>query len=345
VGDNPDQAAAFEEGRPTDPGAWRSLAEVLGVDLDRIDRLAALAWRLYQGRQYREAVSVFRGLMALDPENVDLYRGYAISIAKTGDLVAALESLDNALLLLEDRADRDADRAQLLALMASFLFKAGRKAQAVAVAERAINLSPDDAPWLPKLQRGLERARKSLAKKRIASREEHLQGMIEPRLDLVARGGASLAWALGYQDRELISLFENGMHLLESGHPDRAKRIFVALVTLDDAVPVFHVALASAHEQLGDGKRARRYYDEAVRRARGVRDGEDILADVLLRRAHFHSRRGRADRARQDLDELLMLPHMLIPEELRAQATTFREGMSREEVTTPARPRPRQASR
>lgn len=327
----------FDEQTHTDPGEWRSLAELIGVDLERIDRLAALAWRLYQDRQYREAIAVFRGLLALDPENVDLYRGYAICLAKTSDLVSAIEALDTALLLLEDRPDRDADRAQLYALMASFLFKAGRKGQAVAMAERAIELSPPDASWLPKLKRSLEKAKASLAKRRVKSHQKHLEGLLKPRLDMVMEGEQSLAWALGYADKELIHLFENGMRLLDSGHPDRAKRIFLALTTLDDAVPVFHVALASAYEATGDRRRARRGYRRAVDRARNVEDGADILADVLLRRAHFLARRGQMEKARRDIDEVLALPDADIPSELRAHAERMREAVGRE-VTRIARP-------
>lgn len=310
-------------------GEWQSLAEVLGVDLDRIERLAQVAWRLYDQRRYREAAAVFRGLTVLDPEGIDLYRGYALASAADHDLLAATEAVDQALLLLDGKEDRDDDRAQLLALRAAFLYRAGRKREAVESAEASLSRAPG-APWADALQRGLQKAGASIGRARPQEgAEEELKAHLRERLAEVVAGRRTLAWAIGYGDEELLHVFHNGAALLDAGHSFRARRIFEGLVALDATVPLFHLALGAAWDAIGDVGRAEEAYAVAIDTARRVDDGADLLADALLRRARHLARRGETERALADLDEALALPSEALGEDLRARVESLREALSR----------------
>lgn len=312
-------------------GEWRSLAEILGVELERIDRMAEVAWRLYDEKQYREAAAIFRGLLHLDPENIDLYRGYSLAASKDHDLVAAVEALDQALLLLDGRDEREHDRAQLLALRATFLYRAGRKKEAVESAQASLERAPR-APWADALRRGLQRASQAASRKKGKDDARALGQELRERLQSVMRGEHSLAWAIGYGDSELLHVFQNGAALLESGQPVRARRIFEGLVALDADVPLFHLALATAWDAVHERQRANRCYNAAVEAARHIDDGADLLADALLRRGRHHARHGRSDRAQRDLDEALSLGDAALTDELRARARSLRNGLSKAEA-------------
>lgn len=312
---------------PVAPGEWQSLAELLGVDLERVDRMAQVAWRLYDDRQYREAAAVFRGLMHLDPENIDLYRGYSLAAAKDHDLLAATFALDQALLLLDGKEERAADRAQLLALRAAFLYRAGRRQEAVESAEASLSWSPT-APWADSLRRGIQRASQASHSTRRADKTA-IQEALQGRLSEVLSGERSLASAIGYGDEELMHVFKNGAALLDAGHPTRARRIFEGLVALDADVPVFHLALAAAWDAVNEPSRAALSYDAAVEAARLVEDGADLLADSLVRRARHLANQGAADLALLDLDEALALPDASLTDDLRLRARGLRDGVGK----------------
>lgn len=312
---------------PLPEGEWLSLAEILGVDLERVDRMAQVAWRLYHERQYREAAAVFRGLMHLDPENIDLYRGYSLAAAKDHDLLAATFALDQALLLLDGREEREDDRAQLLALRAAFLFRAGRRREALESAEASLQWSPG-APWAESLRRGILRARSSVASTARPD-EAAIREALQTRLAEVIDGRRSLASAIGYGDEELMHVFKNGAALLEAGQAVRARRIFEGLVALDADVPVFHLALAAAWEAVNEHERAASAYDAAVEAARLVDDGDDILADALLRRARHRARHQAPELAFADLDEALSLPDSALSDDLRLRAKILRDGLAK----------------
>lgn len=311
---------------PLAPGEWQSLAELLGVDLERIDRMAQVAWRLYDEHQFREAAAVFKGLMHLDPENIDLYRGYSLAAAKDHDLLAATFALDQALLLLDGKDEREADRAQLLALRAAFLYRSGRRREAVESAAAALSWSPG-APWAESLRRGIQRAAQSPASSPVD--KEALSGVLKERLEEVLVGARSLASAIGYGDEELMHVFKNGAALLDAGHAARARRIFEGLVALDADVPVFHLALAAAWEAVNESARAREAYDAAVLAARLVEDGADLLGDTLVRRARHLANHGDSKAALSDLEEALALPDAVVADDLRQRARTLREGLSK----------------
>lgn len=313
---------------PVPAGEWQSLAELLGVDLERVDRMAQVAWRLYDERQYREAAAVFRGLMHLDPENIDLYRGYSLAAAKDHDLLAATFALDQALLLLDGRDEREDDRAQLLALRAAFLFRAGRRREALESAEASLQWSPG-APWAESLRRGIQRAQASSSTSPPPPDPQELKGALEERLAEVLDGRRSLASAIGYGDEELMHVFKNGAALLDAGHPTRARRIFEGLVALDADVPVFHLALAAAWDAVNEPARASSCYDAAVEAARLVEGGEDLLGDALVRRARHRARQGDAELALADLEEALALPEGALGDDLRVRARTMRDSLAK----------------
>lgn len=313
---------------PVQPGEWQSLAELLGVDLERVDRMAQVAWRLYDERQYREAAAVFRGLMHLDPENIDLYRGYSLAAAKDHDLLAATFALDQALLLLDGKEEREDDRAQLLALRAAFLFRSGRRREALESAAASLEWSPG-APWADSLRRGIQRASQAAPSSAPEPDGAALASALKERLEEVLAGQRSLASAIGYGDDELMHVFKNGAALLEAGHPTRARRIFEGLVALDADVPVFHLALAAAWDAVDEPRRAARSYDAAVDAARLVAEGEDLLGDALLRRARHRAKHGAPDLALADLDEALALPETALGDDLRLRARTLRDGLSK----------------
>lgn len=312
---------------PVPPGEWQSLAELLGVDLERVDRMAQVAWRLYGERQYREAAAVFRGLMHLDPENIDLYRGYSLAAAKDHDLLAATFALDQALLLLDGKEDREDDRAQLLALRAAFLFRSGRRREALESATASLEWSPG-APWAESLRRGIQRAQAASASAPEPDRAA-LSAALKERLEEVLEGQRSLASAIGYGDEELMHVFKNGAALLDAGHPTRARRIFEGLVALDADVPVFHLALAAAWDAVNEPRRAASGYDAAVEAARLVEDGADLLADALLRRARHRANHGAPELALADLDAALALPEAALSDDLRLRARMLRDGLAK----------------
>lgn len=319
-----------------DGGEWRSLAEVLGVELERIERLGQVAWRLYDERRFREAAAVFRGLTVLDPENIDLYRGCALAAAADQDLLAATEAIDQALLLLDGKEDRDPDRAQLLALRAAFLYRSGRRREAVESAEASLARAPG-APWADALRKGLSKATASLAKARpdVRHKAEALKEHLQERLGEVAAGHRSLAWAIGYGDAELIQVFQNGAALLDAGHPFRARRIFEGLVALDARVPLFHLAVGAAWDAIGDVARAAEAYDQAVEIARAVEEGADLLADALLRRARHFARQGQVERAVADLDEALALGQDVPGDDVRARARALKDALAKSAPNPP----------
>ncbi len=282
----------------------------MGVEDDRLARLSKVAWDLYGQRRYRESAVVFKGLTVLDPERIDLYRGLALAASRDNDLVTAVASLETGERLLRDRPRRAADRSYLLALLATLLYRSGRRREAAERAQEALALAPADAAWARPLADGIERAEKVLLRtpKRSAAETETVRRMLRARLAEVGRGQATLARALGYVDEELVHVFDNGAALLEAGQPRRASRIFEGLVELDGGVPLFHLALGQARELAGHNRRAASAYDQAVATARRVEGGGDLLADALLRRARHRFKRGKRRSCRRDVDEALGLP-------------------------------------
>lgn len=322
--------AAQMSGAAAAAGEWCSLAEAIGVPLERIDRMAHVAWRLYMQRQHREAAAIFRGLTALDPENIDLYRGYALAAAAEQDLVSAIEAIDQAMLLLDGKEDRDLDRSKLLALRASFLFRTGRKAEAIADAELSVQHAPA-ASWAQSLSAGARQLQKASKRRKTPVKEvaAQLESMLQKRLALVQNKSRTLAWAVGYSDQELLKVFRRGAALLEAGHAYRARRVFHGLVSLDDRVPLFHLAEAASWDALDEPKRAELSYRRAVRHAREIQDGADLLADALLRRARHYAKRGATRRAIRDLDEALGLPERTVADDTKNRIRTLRAALAR----------------
>lgn len=306
---------------------YQTLAEAMGVPSDRLRRMADAGFKLYSERRYREAAAVFRGLTVLDPEDPELFRGLALSAIRDNDLLVGEEAIDMAVSLLERRDGTELARAQLLATLTGVLYKSGRRADAIKVAERALALSPDDAPWVEALKGGAKRASELLTKSsgaRPTNETSSLKRVLRARLAEVGRGQRTLARALGYGDRDLLRVYENGAALLDAGQPTRAERIFEGLVALDGGIPLFHLALATAREVSGEHASAAESYTAAVESARIVPGGVDLLADALLRRARHAYKRGKKRAVLADVDEALMLPTTALSDEQRALANKLR---------------------
>lgn len=300
----------------------RTLAEVMGVEDERLSRMAEVAWDLYRQHRFREAASVFRGLTALDPERVDLYRGLALAASRDNDLLTAADALERADVLLEQKGGRDGDRGYLLALLAAVLYRSTRRKEALARAQQSLSLSPPDAHWVAPLQQGIERAEATLlrAPAKSPAETQTLRRALRARLADVGKGHQTLARALGYQDHELIRVFDDGAALLDAGQPRRAGRVFEGLVELDGGVPLFHLALAQAREIGGHHRDAARAFDDAVRTAREVPDGGAVVADALLRRAAHRFKCGKRRGCRADVEAAIALPAVESDPELSARA-------------------------
>ena len=269
---------------------YQSLSEVIGLEFDRMGKMSQMAWHLYDSRKYREAAAVFRGLLLLDPENLDLYKGHALSAAKDSDLLTAIETLEKGIFIVNMKPSRQSDLGYLLALSSALLYRAGRRYEAVEQAKRSMQVSPPDAPWLDALQSGEERASSLLGKMAPARKTVETSGLrkiLTDRMRTVSQGQSTMAKALGYGDKDLLKVFDNGAALLNGNQPKRAERIFSGLVELDGGVPLFHLALASARELSGDQAGAKKAYSKAVEQARAIPGGADLLADALLKRARF----------------------------------------------------------
>jgi len=309
---------------------YQTLAEAMGLPGDRLRRMADAGFKLYGERRYREAAAVFRGLTVLDPENPELFRGLALAAIKDNDLLVGEEAIGMAVSLLERREGTEEARAQLLATLTGVLYRSGRRADAIEAAERAIALSPVDAPWIEALKGGAKRATDLLAKTsgaRATTETSSLKRVLRARLAEVGRGQRTLARALGYGDRDLLRVYENGSALLDAGQPNRAERIFEGLVALDGGIPLFHLALATAREVSGEHASAAESYTAAVESARIVPGAVDLLADALLRRARHAYKRGKKRSVLADVDEALMLPTSALSEEQRALAHKLRSAV------------------
>jgi len=310
---------------------YQTLAEAIGVPDDKLRRMSDIGFKLYGERRYREAAAVFRGLTVLDPEDPELFRGLALSAIKDNDLLVGEEAIDAAVSLLEKREGTEEARAQLLAMLTGVLYRSGRRQDAVKVAERALELSPSNAPWIEALKGGAKRAMDLLTKTggaRPTAETSSLKRVLRARLAEVGRGQQTLARALGYGDRDLLRVYENGAALLDAGQPLRAERIFEGLVALDGGIPLFHLALATAREVSGEHASAAESYTLAVDAARIVPGGVDLLADALLRRARHAYKRGRKRAVESDVDEALMLPSTALSDDQRALAQKLKAAVS-----------------
>jgi tetratricopeptide (TPR) repeat protein len=307
---------------------YQSLSEVIGLEFDRITKMVKMAWRLYDEHNYREAAAVFRGLLLLEPENIEIYRGHALAAAQDSDLLTAIETLDKGIFLLEMKPERKADLGYLLALAAALLYRSGRRHEAVDKANRSIKISPPDATWIPALQEGEKRASTLLGKMSMAKKAKETSGLkdiLTNRMREVSKGQMTMARALGYGDRDLVKVFDNGAALMNGNQPKRAEKIFSGLVELDGGVPLFHLALATAREISGDTKGAQRAYAKAVEQARQIAGGADLLADALLKRARFRYGQGSWKSVLADVEDALGLPKSALDKKQRRRALRLKK--------------------
>lgn len=302
---------------------YQSLSEVIGLEFDRMSKMSQMAWRLYDSRKYREAAAVFKGLILLDPENLELYKGHALSAARDSDLLTAIETLEKGIFLVNLKPERKADLGYLLALSSALLYRAGRRYEAVEQANKSIEVSPTGSPWLDALKSGEERASSLLGKmgqSRKSVETSGLRQVLTDRMKTVSEGQSTMARALGYGDKDLLKVFDNGAALLNGNQPKRAERIFRGLVELDGGVPLFHLALASAKELSGDVAGAKKAYTTAVKQARAIPGGADLLADALIKRARFAYKIGKWRSVKRDMEDALGLPKSCMDQRQRRRA-------------------------
>jgi len=307
---------------------YQSLSEVIDLEFDRITKMINMAWQLYDEHNYREAAAVFRGLLLLEPENIEIYRGHALAAAQDSDLLTAIETLEKGIFLLEMKPERKADLGYLLALAAALLYRSGRRFEAVDKANRSLEISPPDAQWVPALREGEKRASTLLGKMNAAKKVNETSGLkaiLTTRMREVSQGQMTMARALGYGDRDLVKVFDNGSALLNGNQPKRAEKIFSGLVELDGGVPLFHLALATAREISGDIKGAHRAFSKAVGQAREIAGGADLLADALLKRARFSYGQGSWKSVLADVEDALGLPKSALDKKQRRRALRLKQ--------------------
>jgi hypothetical protein len=227
-------------------------------------------------------------------------------------------------------------------MLSAVLYRSGRRREALERADEALEVAPAGAPWVEPLKQGAKKASEILLKSgglKPPTDTSELKRILRARLAEVGKGQQTLARALGYGDRDLMKVYENGAALLDAGEPVRASRIFEGLVELDGGVPLFRLALATAREVFGDHKSAAIAYDEAVDAARVVPGGVDLLADALLRRARHRFKRGKRTAVREDLAAVDALPESALNEDLQSLKKSIEVALSGGVLQSSADPR------
>ncbi len=322
-----------------------TLGEAWKVSRGKLMDACHAARSVYQAKKFKEARAIFRGLAMLDPENVQAHLGLGLSAAADQDLPAAIAAVERAVTVLRVGQAPQAKLAEAQALLASLLFKAGRKKEAVELGNNALTTAPD-AEWATGFQTAVADAGTKLARKGgVASDDDTvLREALQDRLAQAAAGTRSLAWALGYQDKDLMELHDNATALLQSNQPAKAKRVFEGLVALDATIPLFHLGLGTVNAILGETAAARAAFDAAVDVAKGVPGGTDLLAGALARRAQFLVQAGDAAAAKTDANALLKLSRGAVaPEDWAAAENVLRLASSpapapTAPLTTPVKP-------
>lgn len=282
----------------------KTFAEAAGLDTDQLAAAASYAWQRYDDKEWREARALFRGLAAMQPDNPDHLRGYALASLAEGDHTAALEAINNALAFLEQVGAETIRLAELTAFKATVLIKAEEKADALAVARKARALSPDDAPWVKDLDAGIEGLEKTQRFAKAPPSPAKLSDALADRLSDAANDGLPMAWVFGYSDADLMQLHGDGMKLIQTGQLAQARRVFEGLVALDPGVPLFHVSLATVCDLIGDVVTAEAAYEQAIAHAEHVAGGDDLAAGAYLRRGMFRAKHG-AEGAKDDFEAAL----------------------------------------
>ena len=130
-----------------------------------------------------------------------------------------------------------------------------------------------------------------------------LSAEVRARLEDAVAEGRSLAWAFGYDDVELRTMYREAARLLEGGQVQQARTMMQGLAALDESVPLFHLGHALACRILGDVDAALAALDLAVASSRGVNGGQDLVAAALLQRGRLRADLGDVGGARADLEE------------------------------------------
>jgi tetratricopeptide (TPR) repeat protein len=331
-----EQQAEAEAPEGAAPEGAVTFKELANIDDAVLNEIEARGRQLYEDKKYSEARALFRGLATVDPYGLDYYRMYAAASVGDGDNNAALEALEMAIGVLDILDADPAYKAELLAFQATILIKSEKRVEAHRVAEEALALGPEDAPWREVLEKGLEDLEGAL--KLVLSKNPHTDSseVVGLRLEEAEAEGRPLAWVFGYDDEALLQLHADAINLVRQGSLESARRIVEGLVALDPSVPLFHTSLATVCELIGDYPAAEQALNSAVRIADGVPEGDDLLATARFKRGIFLAHYGDREKARQDLEAALAAD---IGDEEREEANQVLQALA-EENDNPSDDRP-----
>jgi tetratricopeptide (TPR) repeat protein len=113
-----------------------SLRQVLGVEKQEIECIAAFGFQMYQQGRTEEAQKIFDGLIALDN---NIYYGYA----GRGAMALVDEKLDDAVRWLTRAAELNPSDPAIQANLGEALLRQGNFREAASVLQVALKLDPD----------------------------------------------------------------------------------------------------------------------------------------------------------------------------------------------------------
>jgi tetratricopeptide (TPR) repeat protein len=132
---------AFEQAATNDPRSARSLEEI--------------GTTLAAAGQKEDAASYFTWCLRLDSGRLSARRSLGFLYRSSGDWARAAEQLR----IVDSQAPRD---PETLFMLGESLERCGKRQQALAPLQSAAGLAPEGAPYLPALQRSLQRVLRSM---------------------------------------------------------------------------------------------------------------------------------------------------------------------------------------
>jgi tetratricopeptide (TPR) repeat protein len=243
------QLARIQAGDGNRAGALESLRKAATIAPNSEDVLSALAQVSLAGRMLLPAVITLEALTRMCPSVAQYHYLLGVALMQAGDMVAAVESLEQANRLQPDR---------LLTLIALGLSLNNRKiyADAKAFLARSLELEPESLEALA----ALSEAEDGLGETDLAL--QHAQRVLQKAGD---NATANLV---------------TGMVLMKRQRYEEARAALEKAVTADPASPKAYYQLSLAYARLGDEARSREYVDlykkklgemeERVKALRGV---------------------------------------------------------------------------
>jgi TolB-like protein/tetratricopeptide (TPR) repeat protein len=222
------------------------------------------AFRQRTPESMREARRYFEQSAGLDPEYAPAYVGIADSVRMQSRDLETLGDLEPA--IAAELASRNVDRALLrdptlpsaYAALGNVAFMGGRKEEALAAYDKAIELNPSYA-------------------------DAYLWRFIALRdLARVADALASLERAKTLDPLSPVILKNWGTELSRRGRVPEALAVFDQIIELDPQSPVGYRAAAQVAYSSGDLSRSAGYYHEALKRSPQTEQYKVALADIFM---------------------------------------------------------------